>query len=119
MCATDAAGDTEGMKMKINSKDFRVRPGEKVKLSKWPTIVKPFCKSKEQYQGLLAEHVEKLNSLQHLHYASNRYALLLSFQGMDAVGKDDAIRLTLPAFFGLGSATVVGSPAAPGYRELT
>jgi len=66
MCATDAAGDTEGMKMKINSKDFRVRPGEKVKLSKWPTIVKPFCKSKEQYQGLLAEHVEKLNSLQHL-----------------------------------------------------
>ena len=83
---------TEGTKMKINSKDFRVRPGEKVKLSKWPTIVKPFCKSKEQYQELLAEHVEKLSSLQHLHYASNRYALLLIFQGMDAGGKDGAIR---------------------------
>ena len=92
MCATDAASDTEGTKMKINSKDFRVRPGEKVKLSKWPTIVKPFCKSKEQYQALLAEHVEKLSSLQHLHYASNRYALLLIFQGMDAGGKDGAIR---------------------------
>ncbi len=78
--------------MKINSKDFRVRPGGKVKLSKWPTIVKPFCKSKEQYQELLAEHVEKLSSLQHLHYASDRYALLLIFQGMDAGGKDGAIR---------------------------
>ena len=78
--------------MKINSKDFRVRPGEKVKLRKWPTIVKPFCKSKKQYQELLEEHVEKLSSLQHLHYASNRYALLLIFQGMDAGGKDGAIR---------------------------
>ena len=33
--------------MKINSKDFRVRPGEKVKLKEWPTIVKPFYKSKK------------------------------------------------------------------------
>jgi PPK2 family polyphosphate:nucleotide phosphotransferase len=33
-----------------------------------------------------------LSSLQQLHYASNRYALLLIFQGMDAGGKDGAIR---------------------------
>jgi len=78
--------------MKIDSKDFRVRPGEKVKLSEWPTIVKPFCKSKKRYQKLLGEHVEQLSSLQHLHYASNRYALLLIFQGMDAAGKDGSIR---------------------------
>jgi len=78
--------------MKIDSKDFRVRPGAKVKLGDWPTIVKPVYKSKEQYQKLLAEHVEKLSSLQQLHYASNRYALLLIFQGMDAGGKDGAIR---------------------------
>ena len=77
--------------MTINSKNFRV-VGKKVKLSKWPTIVKSFCKSKEQYQELLAEHVEKLSSLQQLHYASSRYALLLIFQGMDAGGKDGAIR---------------------------
>ena len=80
------------MKMKINSKDFRVRPEEKVKLREWPTIVKPFCKSKKRYQKLLGEHVEELSSLQQLHYASNRYALMLIFQGMDAVGKDGAIR---------------------------
>jgi len=78
--------------MKINSKDFRVLPGEKVTLGKRPTIVKPICKSKKQYHKLLAEHVDKLNSLQRLHYASSRYALLLIFQGMDAGGKDGAIR---------------------------
>jgi PPK2 family polyphosphate:nucleotide phosphotransferase len=78
--------------MKINSKDFRVRPGEKVKLRDRPTMVKPFCKSKKAYQELLGEHVAGLSSLQQLLYASNRYALLLIFQGMDAAGKDGAIR---------------------------
>jgi PPK2 family polyphosphate:nucleotide phosphotransferase len=80
------------MKMKIDSKDFRVRPREKTKLNERPTIVKPFCKSQKEYQKLLGEHVEELSSLQNLHYASNRYALLLIFQGMDAAGKDGAIR---------------------------
>jgi PPK2 family polyphosphate:nucleotide phosphotransferase len=80
------------MKMKINSKDFRVDPGKSVELRKWPTSVKPFCNSKKSYQKLLAEHVEELYELQRLHYASARYALLLIFQGMDAGGKDGAIR---------------------------
>ena len=78
--------------MKINSKDFRARPAEKVKLQEWPTSVKPFFESKKEYQKLLEEHVAELSSLQRLHYASNRYALLLIFQGMDAAGKDGAIR---------------------------
>jgi len=78
--------------MKINSKDFRVRPAATVKLKRWPTSVKPFCKSPKRYQQLLKEHVEELSALQCLHYASNRYALLLIFQGMDAAGKDGAIR---------------------------
>jgi PPK2 family polyphosphate:nucleotide phosphotransferase len=80
------------MKMKINSKDFRVRPGEDVKLGDWPTVVKPFCESKKEYRELLGKHVEELSSLQRLHWASNRYALLLVFQGMDAAGKDGAIQ---------------------------
>jgi PPK2 family polyphosphate:nucleotide phosphotransferase len=80
------------MIMKIKSKDFRVKPGEKVRLSDWPTVTEPICKSKKRYQVLLEEHVRKLYELQHLHYASNRYALLLIFQGMDAAGKDGAVR---------------------------
>jgi PPK2 family polyphosphate:nucleotide phosphotransferase len=78
--------------MKIHSKNFRVPPGKKVDLRAWPTIVKPFCKSKKQYQNLLEKHVAELSALQQLHYASNRYALLLVFQGIDAAGKDGAIR---------------------------
>ena len=49
-------------------------------------------KSKKNYQKLLEEHVGDLSALQQLHYASNRHALLLIFQGMDAAGKDGAIR---------------------------
>jgi PPK2 family polyphosphate:nucleotide phosphotransferase len=82
----------EKAKIKINSEDFRVPTGKKVKLKEWATSVKPFCETTEGYKDLLEEHVEELSSLQQLHYASNRYALLLIFQGMDAAGKDGAIR---------------------------
>ena len=78
--------------MKIKSEDFRVRPRAKVNLKKWLTHVPPEYKSKKQYHKLLVAHVEELSALQHLHYASHRYALLLIFQGMDAGGKDGAIR---------------------------
>jgi PPK2 family polyphosphate:nucleotide phosphotransferase len=78
--------------MKIDSEDFRVGAGDKVDLGKWPTAVKPLYKSKEHYRENLAKHVERLYELQHLHYASDRYALLLIFQGMDAAGKDGAVR---------------------------
>lgn len=78
--------------MKIHSKDFRVAEGKKVNLKKWPTVVQPVYSSKEHYQELLEEHVTALSKLQQLHYASNRYAILLIFQAMDAAGKDGAIK---------------------------
>jgi PPK2 family polyphosphate:nucleotide phosphotransferase len=78
--------------MKINSKDFCVAEDEKVDLKKWPTVVDPFYKSKDEYQTMLHEHVTQLSALQQLLYASDRYALLLIFQAMDAAGKDGAIK---------------------------
>src|ERR1017187_4901855 len=83
---------TEKLNIKINSRNFRVPPDKEVDLSKWPTVVDAFTKSKKEYEQLLRQHMEKLASLQHLHYASHKYALLLIFQGMDAAGKDGAIR---------------------------
>jgi PPK2 family polyphosphate:nucleotide phosphotransferase len=77
--------------MNINSKDFRVPSGKKVNLSKWPTLVKPYFKSKDEYQKFLEKHKQELSKLQRLHYANGRYALLLIFQGMDTAGKDGAI----------------------------
>lgn len=78
--------------MKIETKNFRVSEGIKVDLDKWPTNVDPVYKSKHEYKKLLNDHVEELSSQQQLHYASNRHALLLIFQSMDAGGKDGAIR---------------------------
>ena len=78
--------------MKFSSKDFRVREGDEVDLRKWPTTVAPVYESKEHYHKLLGEHVAQLSSLQQLLYASNRYAVLLIFQAMDAAGKDGAIK---------------------------
>jgi PPK2 family polyphosphate:nucleotide phosphotransferase len=78
--------------MNIKSNEFRVREGDGVNLKKWPTLIDPVYKSKEQYAELLKEHVEQLSAMQQLHYATNRHAILLIFQAMDAAGKDGAIR---------------------------
>ena len=78
--------------MKIDTKSFRVREGSSVNLGKWPTRVKPACRSKEEYDTLLAKHVERLSERQNLLYAQEHYALLLIFQAMDAAGKDGAIK---------------------------
>jgi PPK2 family polyphosphate:nucleotide phosphotransferase len=78
-------------RMKIHPKSFRVRADTKVDLKKWPTEVKPFYKSKSDYEKLLDEHRDALCKRQGLLYAHNRYALLLIFQAMDAAGKDGAI----------------------------
>ena len=78
--------------MGINSKNFQVPEGDEVDLKKWPTKVDSVYKSKEQYQELLKEHVAQLSLQQQLLYASDRYAVLLIFQAMDAAGKDGSIK---------------------------
>jgi len=78
--------------MEIDPKEFRVREGDEVDLRKWPTRVDSVYKSKEQYKELLEDHVARLSSQQQLLYASNRHAVLLIFQAMDAAGKDGSIR---------------------------
>lgn len=78
--------------MKIKCEQFRVREGEEVKLKKWPTKVRAFYESKEDYQEILKAHVEEMSAQQTLLYANNQYALLLIFQAMDAAGKDGAIK---------------------------
>ena len=80
------------MKSKIKLKAFQVRQGRHLDLARWPTRIEPVYRSKKDYKSLLQAQVDELSELQHLHYASNRYALLLIFQAMDAAGKDGAIR---------------------------
>jgi PPK2 family polyphosphate:nucleotide phosphotransferase len=77
--------------MRIQSSDYRVSPGTQVDLKKRPTAVRPSYRTKRQYRDMLSAHVQELGAQQELLYASDRYALLMIFQGMDAAGKDGAI----------------------------
>jgi PPK2 family polyphosphate:nucleotide phosphotransferase len=76
----------------IRPQDFRVDEDAKVRLERWPTRIEPYYRSGEEYEQLLAEHHGELRELQDKHYAFNRYALLVIFQGMDTAGKDGAIK---------------------------
>jgi PPK2 family polyphosphate:nucleotide phosphotransferase len=69
-----------------------VPEGSAVDLSKWPTVVDPVYESHADYAQTLAKHVKRLSDLQQLLYASDRHAVLLIFQAMDAAGKDGVIR---------------------------
>ena len=101
------------MTVKINPKDFRVREGDDVDLQKWPTLVEPVYKSKDQYQEMLADHVTRLSAQQQLLYASNRHAILLVFQAMDAAGKDGAIRHVMSGVNPQGCQVLASSTRAP------
>jgi len=78
--------------MPIRPREFRVDEDAKVRLKRWPTGVEPYYRSKAHYEKMLAEHVDELRDLQDKHYAYDRYALLIVFQGMDASGKDGVIK---------------------------
>jgi len=76
----------------IDVSDYRVKPGSKVRLEKWPTRSAPHYDSDSDYKELLAASTQRLSELQRLLYAGDRYSLLLIFQAMDAAGKDGAIK---------------------------
>ncbi|MEI6691186.1 MAG: ADP-polyphosphate phosphotransferase [Chlorobium sp.] len=78
--------------MRFDDEAFRIPDGEKVNLAKIPTRIDPVYSSKQQYKKMLADHVLQLSKLQQVHYADNRYAVMLIFQAMDAAGKDGVIR---------------------------
>jgi PPK2 family polyphosphate:nucleotide phosphotransferase len=82
----------EGQAVAIDSAAFRIKAGGHVDLADLPTTVKPRYTSGKDYKSQLEKHVKKLSALQRLHYASAQWALLVIFQGMDAAGKDGAIR---------------------------
>jgi PPK2 family polyphosphate:nucleotide phosphotransferase len=77
--------------MKIETKEFLVGEGKRLDLKKRPTRC-AICKTKDEYKEVLAKHVRQLDELHQLLYGANEYALLVIFQGMDAAGKDGAIR---------------------------
>jgi PPK2 family polyphosphate:nucleotide phosphotransferase len=78
--------------VKIRPKQFRVRTGEKIDLGELKTRTKPAYTSKQHYEALLRNSTRDLSRAQSKLYASDKYALLLIFQAMDAAGKDSTIK---------------------------
>lgn len=78
--------------MNIDPGDYRVPERATVDLDQWPTQIEPVYGSQKKYRARLQKNVAELSAQQQLLYASNRHAVLLIFQAMDAAGKDGAIR---------------------------
>jgi len=78
--------------MRIDPEHFRVREHSHVKLKKCATTIPALYRSDAHLQELLREHISQLSDIQQVLYAANRYSLLVIFQGMDAAGKDSAIK---------------------------
>ncbi|NCT85048.1 MAG: polyphosphate kinase 2 family protein [Comamonadaceae bacterium] len=78
--------------MDIDTRPYRIEPGQKLQLKHRPTAVAPLYRDEADYRQQLDAQVQHLSRLQDLLYAHNRYALLLIFQAMDAAGKDGIIK---------------------------
>ena len=74
------------------SKRFRVKPGSKVNLKKFDPAVTPGFKTREEADEMTARNIAKMDTLQSLFYADNRFGLLIVLQSMDGGGKDGTIR---------------------------
>ena len=70
---------------------FRVEGSKKFSLSAYSTAAKGSI-DKETGRDIIAANRDRLQVLQETLYAQDRWSLLLIFQGMDASGKDSAIR---------------------------
>ena len=76
----------------MRSERFRVRPGERAVLKRiHPHDMGGFDR-KATALARLEKDIARVESFQDRLYAQDQYALLLIFQGMDAAGKDSAIK---------------------------
>lgn len=76
----------------ICTKDYRVVPGAAVDLTNLPTLPAIAELGDRTLRKVLKDRVKRFSTWQELLYAEDRRALLLVFQGMDASGKDSAIK---------------------------
>jgi PPK2 family polyphosphate:nucleotide phosphotransferase len=86
------------MPKNINTKDFLVKEGSKVKLKNFATSYEGKELKKESATDLLDESRKALAKIQDMLYAHNRHSVLIIFQAMDAAGKDGAIKHVMSGF---------------------
>ena len=102
--------------MKLDVDRFRVKAGSTVRLRRWKTDDTAPFGAKAEVEGRLEKDLEELFRLQELLYAEQQWSLLLVFQGMDAAGKDSAIKHVMRGLNPQG--TSVASFKTPSVEEL-
>ena len=74
------------------SKEFLVKPGSKLRLSDIDPSYRGKYKGDDKAEDEIERNLERLRKSQYLLYADSRKSLLVVLQGLDAAGKDGAIR---------------------------
>ncbi len=74
------------------AKPYRIDHGKNFRLKDFDPAATAQIHSKEEAQKLLDQGIQELSELQDKLYAEDKWGLLLMFQGMDAAGKDGAIK---------------------------
>jgi len=95
---------------------YRVRPNDRKAIHRHAADDTGPYASKEEARERREKGLERLEELQGLLYAHDRYALLLIFQGMDASGKDSVIKHVMSGINPQG--TEVYSFKQPSSEEL-
>lgn len=100
----------------MTTNHYRVRPGERDVLDRIRPDDKGKFAGKDEALETLERGVKRLETRQELLYAQRQYALLVVMQGLDAAGKDSAIKHVLS---GVNPAGVdVHSFKEPSHEEL-
>jgi PPK2 family polyphosphate:nucleotide phosphotransferase len=100
----------------LNTNKYRVGAGKKILLKEWLTDEKDKSVSQELGELTLKSDIARLSEIQEKLYASNRYAVLIVIQAMDAAGKDSAVKHVMSGLNPQG--VTVTSFKTPTHQEL-
>jgi len=109
--------DERSADVRVRVDRFRVRHGDRSALSRHRPDDTANLSSEKIARKHLKKGIERLTTRQELLYAQNEYALLVIFQGMDASGKDSAIKHVMSGVN--PQATDVHSFKQPSQEELS
>lgn len=87
---------------KIDITDFRFDGVGEFSIRNTKTKIKDLYEDKSEYETILSEYHKKIDELQNMMFAHNRYGVLVIFQAMDAAGKDGTMKAVFQGVHPLG-----------------
>ena len=102
--------------MKFKVEQFRVDGKLKHGLANHPTAIEKFYEDDDEFHVLMTKRQSIMATRQDLFYADGRYGLVVILQGMDAAGKDGAVKHVMSGLNPQGVS--VTSFSVPSHEEL-